>query len=515
MTTARPAATSPAPSTTSVPPTTAPVSSTTSLAVSTTTTTEPPPLEPETFGWDPVEVTAAAESAAASLAVGPVGWLLGVSEDSFEAPTLWFSPTGADWERVAELPITRASIGPPVIGVGADAMVAIKIGDPEAAAFGEPSELAVWSSTDGATWVEGDPGGFTDSGYLYDLQHTFVGWLAVGESYRNQHDVVPAIYRSQDGMSWNRVFRGDRGGSARAIVERDGQVLVLGSHQSRPTVWRSGNGTRWRTARLPSEGHAGEVTAGAWLGDRWLVVGTGSETEPMSVWTSPDGADWKLAGRLLDTVETEPFASNRFGVGTVAGDALVVAARMLRFAHENFCFAGDPCFITVDSFLVSEDGSTWRELSTPPRSSRRGGGDLPELVASPEGMLASVTEHDGSIVVWTRTGIAGAAPLEGDPRVPELTIDRAESGQDLEPGVPYAWFLGTHCGIDQLGKFNDKVWQLDEPAPVPPGVGGYGGIYGIIELTDGADGQTITFTSGDVVVGVYEPKPLSARRLCY
>ena len=166
------------------------------------------------FGWDKVIVAPVDKLAAVSLATGPAGWLLAVSEDSFEAPTLWFSSDGTHWARVAELPITRASIGAPVIGMGADEMVAIKPGDPENAAFSGDSELAVWTSPDGVTWTEGEPGGFIDSGYLYDLQHTSMGWLAVGESYRNQHDVVPAVYHSNDGRSWNRVLRGEGGGAA-------------------------------------------------------------------------------------------------------------------------------------------------------------------------------------------------------------------------------------------------------------------------------------------------------------
>ncbi len=393
-------------------------------------------------------------------------------------------------------------------------MVAIKIGDPESAAFGEPSELAVWTSTDGTTWIKGDPGGFADSGYLYDLQHTSMGWLAVGESYRNSHDVVPAIYHSNDGMYWSRVFRGDRSGAARAILERDGQVLIVGSHQSRPTVWRSTNGTRWRTARLPSDTHGGEATAGAWLGEEWLVVGTGSETEAMTTWASGDGATWKRAGQLLPLDETARYFANRFGRGTSAEGSLIVGARRLRYAHENFCFESSSCFVTVDSLVITTDGAEWRELPVPPRSDRRGGSGIPLVFAGPGGTLASVNVFDGSIVVWTRTGVADAVPVAGDPPVPVLTTERAEWGQDLEPGVPYAWVLGTHCGIDQLGDFNGQIWQLDDPIPVPPKVFGYGGIYGIIELTDSPAGQIITFRSGAVVVGVYKPKPMSEMRFC-
>ena len=137
------------------------------------------------------------------------------------------------------------------------------------------------------------------------------------------------------------------------------------------------------------------------------------------------------------------------------------------------------------------------------------------LVARPDGTLASVTRFDGSIVVWTRPGVADAVPFQEDPPIPELTIERAEWGQDLEPGMPYSWSMGGHCSIDQLGQFNDQIWQLEEPVPIPREVIIFGSVYGIIELTDTPDGQVITFTSGDVIVDIYEPRPSAKRRLCY
>ena len=418
-------------------------------APTTTTTT----TTTDTFGWDPVLVTPAGDFTNASLAIGPAGWLIGVSEDSYQAPTLHYSQDGANWKRAAELPITRSSIGAPLVGVGIDGMVAIKIGDPESNAFGEPSELAVWISSDGTSWIEGDPDGFAGSGYLYDLQYTSLGWLAAGESYRNSHDVVPAIYHSKDGVSWARVFRGDRSGAARAIVERDGQVLVLGSHQSRPTVWRSGNGTKWRATRLPSETHGGKATAGAWVGDRWIVVGTGSETEAISTWTSGDGVSWGRDGRAPAT-ETGASYARSLGSGTLIEGSLVVSARSLRFAHENFCFERAPCFVTRDSLVVTNDGDEWHELPVPPRSGPRAASELPAIVAGPDGTIASVTRSRGSIVLWTRPGISDAHAIEVNPPVPALSVERAEWGQDLDPGVPYAYVKGTHYGISQLGVFN-------------------------------------------------------------
>ena len=326
----------------------------------------------------------------------------------------------------------------------------------------------MWTSLDGTTWTEGDPGGFTDSGYLYDLRHTALGWLAVGESYRDSHHVGPAIYHSDDGRSWKRVLRGDGFGAAWAIVEREGQVLVVGSEGGQPAVWRSNDGTKWRGSDLPAATHGGEATAGAWLGDRWLVVGIGSETEPMTAWTSLDGATWERVGQFLSSDVTGRALSSRFLGGATIGDALVVRARLVRFAHENFCFAGGSCFATVASLLLTTDGTEWSELPAPPRSARSGGWEMP-LVARPDGTLASVTRFDGSIVVWTRPGVADAVPFQEDPPIPELTIERAEWGQDLEPGMPYSWSMGGHCGIDQLGQFNDQIWQLEEPVPIPRG----------------------------------------------
>lgn len=83
------------------------------------------------------------------------------------------------------------------------------------------------------------------------------------------------------------------------------------------------------------------------------------------------------------------------------------------------------------------------------------------------GALVTASVFDGSLT-FSVGDPSTAVPFEPDPPVPELSMERAEWGQQLEPDQPYAWALYTHCGIGQLGEFNGKVWQLDDPRqPVP------------------------------------------------
>ena len=114
--------------------------------------------------------------------------------------------------------------------------------------------------------------------------------------------------------------------------------------------------------------------------------------------------------------------------------------------------------------------------------------------------------------MWTRSGDGDTAPFQHDPPVPALTIERAEWSQDLEPGIPYASSLGTHCGIDQLGEFNGHIWQL--AGPLADSGGGYGVIYGVIVLSESDEEPAIELTEGGNFVGRYVPQPLTELRLC-
>lgn len=467
--------------------------------------TPPPPQ-----AWRSTALGPVAPSASVRLAAGPLGLVVSVSEDWSQPPALWFSADGEAWERVTELPVERRAIGASLVGVGPDGMVAIKVGDPEAEAFGAPSELAVWVSPDGRSWREADPGGFEGAGYLHDLESAEAGWVAAGEYAADPHTVVPGIFWSPDGLSWRLVARGEGRGSARSVVVGEDGVLVVGSEAGRPAVWRSTDGTTWSRSQLPSAGHGGEATTGAWVGDRWLVVGVGSETEPMAAWRSPDGEEWEKVGQLLE--EGSPW-EDRFGAGVGLDDRLAVGTRIVRFAHENFCFEGDRCFVPSVSVLLTARGTEWQELPAPPGD--RSFPQPPPLAGTPSGDLAAATVWGGSLT-FSVADPTTAVPFQGDPPVPELTIERAEWGQDLEAGRHYAWALYTHCGIGQLGEFNGKVWQLEDARePVPAHLrSSREELYGVMVLSEAGDTPTITFRVGGEVLGHYTLRPLDEMEMC-
>jgi hypothetical protein len=464
-------------------------------------------------GWNSVVLGQRIESAAVRFAVDRGGWLVSVSEGGSEAPVLWLSKDGEQWSRVAELPIVHVSLGAPLVGIGSSGMVAIRVGDPESRAFGDESELAVWTSADGSAWVEGDPAGFEGAGYLHHLMSTEFGWVVAGEYVVDRHTVVAAVYWSADGVSWRRVTQGTGRGVANAVVVGDGDLVVVGSDGGFPVVWHSADGISWSRSSLPSATHGGVATAGAWLDDRWLVVGTASETEPMTTWQSDDGLRWETTGQLIEPREPPRFFEDRFGRGVRAGDRLAVGAIRGHFLHVNFCFEGGPCFATTPSVLLTSDGSAWWEVPAPPRDGRLT--DAPAVSATETGDLVSVTVYEGMVTVWSWPSDRPATPVVDDPPVPELTIERVEWGQDLLPDTPYAYVLNTHCGISQLGEFNGHIWQLEDIAQLPPeGVFLGGSLYGVIELSGSKDEATITFVSGGQVVGEYLPKPLDEMRPC-
>lgn len=56
-----------------------------------------------------------------------------------------------------------------------------------------------------------------------------------------------------------------------------------------------------------------------------------------------------------------------------------------------------------------------------------------------------------------------------------------EWGTELLPGVPYTIRLGTHCGVEWLGQWNDLVWY--NPGPTPPEWQQFIGKLEVIDVT--------------------------------
>lgn len=79
-------------------------------------------------------------------------------------------------------------------------------------------------------------------------------------------------------------------------------------------------------------------------------------------------------------------------------------------------------------------------------------------------------------------------------------------GDELELGVEYGHLLFSHCGIDQLGEFNDRRWALIEQPSIEPSPGAWpaigDSILGTLRLTEA---DRIEYMVDGEVVAVYGP----------
>ena len=239
----------------------------------------------------------------------------------------------------------------------------------------------VWSSADGADWVEEKPNTFgTDAfepardwagrhtaGYAVHDGHM---WLVGGDA--NQGDYQSDVWKSADGAHWERISDAVPWGP-RALhytVAFDGALWVMGGQtlpQFAPAperfycdVWKSADGEDWQgfSPHDPCWDARGMVGGAAVFRDRiWLMGGGTYDTRRRpersfynSVWSTADGAHWQCH------MPTSPWAARQYHETAVFDDRLWVL--------EGYDGANR------NDVWHSEDGKRWTELPDTPWAPR-------------------------------------------------------------------------------------------------------------------------------------------------
>jgi hypothetical protein len=365
---------------------------------------------------------------------------------------------------------------------GLSAAVAFGDGFVLAGSEGEPGKAVIWYSPDGASWqaIDNVPG-FAD-GTIRDLVIYGGGLLAVGTSQELDrtcadptsgcNPVYPIrMWASTDGKAWRELP-----GSTTASFGRAQLDLVAGaaSQTAAPTSQATAGATTGATAGPTATPTATpSVTPGATglvaFGE--LVPATG-DTTPM-VWTSTDGRSWVKAAQFSSAFGTDTMldlAAGPNGYAAVGGRWVGGNVGQPRMAWHSadgkswqlaaglesgygpstvwVCAGG---FLGVDSssgsaaFWVSADGSRW--------SARPNGSDRPDYPAD----VSSGIYSDGSRIVvigadWYRTpgawitsdGVGWQPLVRSGPQPP---IDQAAAGSVVgafgKPGLLVTEALGS------------------------------------------------------------------------
>lgn len=336
-------------------------------------------------------------------------------------------------------------------------------------------------------------------------------WFATGSVYATGQEPSGAIWSSTDGESWVRIFGPrTRDWSPHSIAAGGGRVIAIAGST---VLSKETSGGSWHFPRVAGEND--RLTRVLYVQDHFEVhtnVGQG--------YRSVDGVDWEpfvdAAAPPEATVWGDWFtergwpvhARDLYGEGAV----LIKSGVSMHRTDWRHCY-DDPntCRRAFAAIWLRADGN-WSRVELP----------VPGAIESQDmGYGTLVSEAD---IVGGRIVLVGVSDLPGVPReddgywiwhwVPDDAVSLPPASDpldtslptsdlaprpgyspqmeayfgELEPGVEYAIPLTDWClRLDQLGVFNEKFWVSDNmPETIPPGWprrwvqapyrGGWGGI---------------------------------------
>jgi hypothetical protein len=158
------------------------------------------------------------------------------------------------------------------------------------------------------------------------------GWVAVGSVDADAAHRTAAIWRSADGLAWERVTGGPGflGSAAYGVAAAGDRLVVVGSGAGGETsatpapgvAWISDDGSSWTLVESPSFA-AGPLRAVTATPTGFVAVGFGIDDARAAAWTSPDGAAWTpVPDQPAFVALDKPI---RMGAVAWGGDGLVAA----------------------------------------------------------------------------------------------------------------------------------------------------------------------------------------------
>lgn len=200
---------------------------------------------------------------------------------------LWVSSdAGATW-RSSTTPITISSVVAGRTGL-------LAIADGPATAGG-----GLWTSSDGLTWQPAP--GATDvfkNAWLSALVHWDGGWIVGGQSMgAGSSPPEESLWASTDGHSWSRVSLGTvaPGSQVWALVASGSHVLAGTNGPDGTSILVSQDAAHWQRAKSVPPGILpyGNSNLVGWQDGFVAFLDEAGET---AVWTSPDGSLWTRVG---------------------------------------------------------------------------------------------------------------------------------------------------------------------------------------------------------------------------
>lgn len=386
-------------------------------------------------------------------------------------------------------------------------------------------------SADGATWSEpvDDTGlagvlrGFlrTDGeagiwGHISGVVPFGDGWVAAGGT-----EDGATSWTSADGRTWQRhVIASGFASSVGGLTVHDDRLFAVGSSPAM-TVWESADGVSWDEVAGPDAFGiqlGGGVDGEGEPGDVILEAPAEGPAETIDEQEVTPGEDEFLEGEELDyEFIEEGFHSGNFAGLATFGDRLVALISVERRRGAAWCFVdASRCNIPALELVTSKDGRTWEMLTLP---DDRYLVWQASLAATGESLIIAEA-GDGRLQVWAASELGAPQPLPAIEQ-PQLGFDIVRYGDTVETGVTYGYPFWTHCGIERLGEFNGRVWELiedrsesipGEPWTNPSDWNAWGEeLYGTLTLVED---DRIEYSVPGGVLGVYAPVENPEQRFC-
>ena len=361
-------------------------------------------LEASTDGTvRPVQLTSLAGAAVPEMAVHSTAVAGGVQVAVGSAngyPAVWWKQAGGAWTLVSSLALIQP-LG--AANPGLRALTSVTHGPAGWLAVGTPGPV-VLTSADGTVW--GVAGGnitqdLTGVGAVAATSGP-AGYVIVGKLVAPGGGCVADVWWSPNLTSWTRAHDvNDTTGSSQVLAVAAGAhgFVSVGSHDSKPAVWTTANGTSWETIVLPvPDGAATAVLQQVAInGNR--VVALGQATPAAGTGAGPGAGPVPFAELSVDggaTWQQVPFSSpgpdTTFTALTAAGSAGFTAAGMF----------GPPGQQDV-ALWTSATGASWK----PSQSSGLYGSEAWQIDAlAPSGTAVTgigtvVTQHGQQTVTFT------------------------------------------------------------------------------------------------------------------
>lgn len=346
-------------------------------------------------------------------------WVIGTQYGGDQSQ-IWSSENGVEWQMENDAP-----------AFGGRSMHQVEVLNGKMWLIGgrtsDGPQNDIWSSLDGKNWtLENASAEFTPRFSHQVTVHDDALFLVGGreDSFQNYVGYQKDVWRSEDGVQWNKIGEIPFGGRAyhQLVSTGDKLVVTAGSREvwridrvieSIGDSWISDDGVEWSLATHdPAFGERKSQVMVEFNDKLWLFGGQTYDVYKREIWSSEDGLTWKLMPASLP-------ADTMSSLHTFVHDGRVwIMDRERNYSGEGSQF----------NFWSSSDALNWREE-----------GAVTGVPAS-----FDVTSYDGQIFITYREFD------EVITRTSENSLSWEEARAQLPAGFPFN---------SEITVFKDKLWS--------------------------------------------------------